>query len=210
MQSRIGSEDSGVLTLFHTADSNAALFGAIAESAGVKVRHVVRADLLAAAEAAGELSPAVRKAAVDSLRTAAGRGPVVCTCSTLGPAADDLADAGLAVRRVDRLLAERAVAGGGRIAVLYAVATTEGPTRELFERSARDSGAGAAIEMRLVSGAWDRFREGDAQGYARLIADAVGGLDDGYAAVALAQASMAPAAALCERPVLTSPGVLFG
>ncbi len=63
--------------------------------------------------------------------------------------------------------------------------------------------SGARVTIRLVPGAWALFHAGDHAGYAELIArDAEASRAD---VVALAQASMAPAARLTARPVLTVP-----
>ncbi|WP_416897428.1 MAG: hypothetical protein ACMVY4_18420 [Minwuia sp.] len=200
-----------MLTLFHTAESNIGVFETAAKAAGYPgpLRHVLRDDLLKAAEAAGGLTDSIRAEVRDAIRAEAG-GRLVCTCSTIGPGADDAAAEGLNVRRVDRALAEQALAAGPRIAVVYAVATTEGPTRDLFETVAREVCPDARIDMVLAEGAWERFRAGDAEGYFDRIAATVAELDPDCDAVALAQASMAPAAARCDRKVLTSPGAIFG
>ena len=58
-----------------------------------------------------------------------------------------------------------------------------------------------------MDGAWATFLSGDLDGYVHAIAGAAN-----LAAadvVALAQASMTPAAALARRPVLTSPAASF-
>lgn len=199
-----------MLTLFHTAESNIAIFETAAKAAGEtrQMNHVLRDDLLKAAEAAGGLTEVVRADCRAAMQEHAG-GPVVCTCSTIGPAADDRAAAGQDIRRVDRALAEVALNKGNRIAVLYAVSTTEGPTRRLFEDVARETGADARIDMILVDGAWDLFRSGDPDGYFARIAEVADGLNQGYDVIALAQASMAPAAERCRRQVLTSPAAVF-
>lgn len=201
---------SAELTLFHTAESNIAVFEDAAKDAGFArpLRHVLRDDLLRAAEMAGSLTDEVRADCRNAMLDAGG-GEMVCTCSTIGPAADDLSGGGNDVRRVDRALAEAALKAGNRIAVLFAVETTEGPTRNLFEDVARTANPDAEIEMIHVPGAWDTFRSGDADGYFRKIAKCIDSLDTGYDVVALAQASMAPAARLSQRKVLTSPGVVF-
>jgi hypothetical protein len=196
------------LILFHTAASNVAVFSRVA-MAFPDVRHVVRPDLLAAAEADGGLTTNVRRQAVEAMRAELRGERMICTCSTIGPAAEDLAGEGLPVRRADAMLAERAVADGGRVAVLYAVATTEASTRELFERVAAKSGNRTVVELVLVPDAWERFRNGEATAYYRAIAAAVDKLDEGFNVIALAQASMAPAAELCRRRMLTSPEASF-
>lgn len=198
------------LTLFHTAESNIAVFEDAANAAGFDrpLRHIMRDDLLKSAEKAGALTDSVR-ADCRTAMTEADQGEMVCTCSTIGPAADDLATGGMNVRRVDRALAEAALAQGRRLAVLFAVETTEEPTRRLFEDVAASIRPEAQIDMVHVPEAWETFRSGDTEGYFQQIAECVDGLDDGYEVIALAQASMAPAARQCQHRVLTSPGVIF-
>lgn len=84
------------IACLHTAASNAAVFDA-ACPAGVRLTHAVRPDLLAAAEAAGGLTPEIAAATAEALRGLEGDA-VLLTCSTLGPAAGGAlrADAALA------------------------------------------------------------------------------------------------------------------
>jgi hypothetical protein len=193
------------IACLHTAGGNLRLFDE-ACPAGVALRHHLRDDLLAEAEAAGGMTPAIaaRTAAALEALAAPGIDAVLLTCSTLGPAAG-LARASIPVLRVDAALAEAACRGGGHVVALCAVETTVAPTGALFADAAARHGA--RLEVRLVPEAWAAFRAGDATRYATLVAAAadaafVAGADR----VALAQASMAPAAALCRagRP-LTSP-----
>ena len=200
------------ISCLHTAESNIAIFEAARRHLrlnDVVLRHRVRADLLAAAEKAGGPTDLIlRRAAAELGALAGGADAVLLTCSTLGPAAAMTAAATLVpVLRVDQALAHEAVKGGGTVIVLCAAGTTIAPTRALFERAAL--AAGAEVEVRLVPGAWERFKAGEAQSYLAMIADAadVAAREDATT-VALAQASMAGAAALCrEARPLTSPVV---
>ncbi|MBI2253472.1 MAG: Asp/Glu racemase [Proteobacteria bacterium] len=190
----------------HTADSNIAIFDAAAEGLDLTLRHVVRSDLLTATERTGGLTPDIVAATEIALRQASdGADIVLLGCSTLGPVADRLR-LPVPVRRIDRALAEAArdAAAGGRVAVLYAFAGTRNATEALFREV-----AGAAIDMQLVDGAWDAFKSGDHAAYLALIAAAAdSAAEKGAASVALAQASMAPATALCHRAKpLSSPHV---
>lgn len=204
----------------HTVESNVAVLEAAADALRqsgkhVSLSHTVRPDLLKRAEAKGGLTDEIRDEAAELLRDlASGADVVLLTCSTVGPAAEraDLL-APVPVLRVDEALASEAIARASaspghhsRVAVLCAVQTTMEPTQELFERMA--DGTGVHISMHLAPGAWEAFRAGDVPAYHRLVAEAADRL---YAAgedvVALAQASMAGAAALCTRGIpLTSPG----
>jgi hypothetical protein len=200
------------ISCLHSAQSNIAVFEAARRALkldDVMLKHRVRSDLLAAAEKAGDATPEVIEHTVDELRALAkGAQGLLLTCSTLGAAAPRAeAELGLPVRRVDQALAEEAVRDGGQVIVLCATGTTIGPTRELFENAAMTTGA--AIEVRLVSGAWDLFRAGRQEDYWRQVADASdAAADEGAVVVALAQASMAGAAGFAKRQApLTSPGV---
>jgi hypothetical protein len=185
------------IACLHTAGSNVAIFEAACPE-GVRLSHAVRPDLLAAAEAEG-LTSAIAAATVAALGALArdeGADAVLLTCSTLGPAAE-----AAGALRADAALAEAATVEGGTIEVLCAAPSTLAATAELFGLAAERSGA--RVTVRLVPGAWDLFHSRDLAGYAALIArDAEASRAD---VVALAQASMAPAAALTARPVLTCP-----
>jgi len=185
------------IACLHTAESNVAIFEA-ARPDGVRLSHAVRPDLLAAAEAEG-LTPAIAAATAEALGALGdGSAVVLLTCSTLGPAAE-----AAGALRADAALAEAATAGGAAVEVLCAAPGTLAATAELFEAAAARTGA--RVTIRLVPGAWHLFHAGDQTGYAALIArDAEASRAD---VVALAQASMAPAAHLTARPVLTCPEV---
>jgi hypothetical protein len=181
------------IACLHTAQSNVAVFEAACPD-GVSLSHSVRPYLLAAAEAEG-LTSAIAAATVDALRELEADA-VLLTCSTLGPAAG-----AAGAMRADAALADAAVAAGGTVEVLCAAPSTLAATAELFGAAAGDTGA--RVTIRLVPGAWPLFHAGDHAGYAALIArDAEASRAD---VVALAQASMAPAARMTVRPVLTCP-----
>ena len=184
----------------HTADGNIAIFDAAAQGLPLTLRHVLRSDLLAAAEVAGGLTPDIIAATEIALRQAAvGADIVLLACSTLGPIADRIR-LSVPVRRIDRALAEAAFAAarGGRIAVLYTFPGTRAATEALFREVAGD-----AVEMQLVDGAWEKFKSGDRASYLAMIAAAADDVAARAASVAFAQASMAPAEALCRaaRPL---------
>jgi Asp/Glu/hydantoin racemase len=200
------------LALWHTVDSNARLFGALlAELApDIPLEHRVRADLVAAAQPHG-LTPTIRReAALDMLDMADAGAPVVlCTCSTLGPAAESAADlTDAAVLRVDRPMIERALDQGPRIAVAATAPSTLGPTRDLLERAARARGLVLQARDILVADAWPLLQAGDTSAYVERITVAIRERLGEADAVILAQASMAPAAERLKDvpvPVLSSP-----
>ena len=196
------------LVFFHTAESNVDLFETAARDVGLAGarRHVVRPSLLEAARLAGGLTETIRSdAASQMVESLADAERLVCTCSTIGPAADTLASMGRPVIRVDRALAEAAVTRGTRIAALVTLNSTIEPTRDLFQKVADKLDRHIRLDLIIVEGAVQLFLDGDIIGYAQAIANAVDATPDDYDAIALAQASMAPAARLARRHVLTSP-----
>ncbi len=198
----------GELVFFHTAESNVELFERAARDAKLPGgrRHVVRPELLQSARIAGSLTDTVRSNAESQMAEALGDAVrLICTCSTIGPAADALASMGQPVIRVDRALAEQAVTKGPRIAVLVTLKTTIEPTRDLFMNVAEKLDRHIMLDMIFVEGASDLFADGNLADYNRAIASAVDATPVGYDAIALGQASMAPAAAKTSKPAMTSP-----
>lgn len=200
------------ISCLHTADTNIPIFEAARRQLrldDVVLRHRVRADLLAAAEKAStSIAPVLQRTVAELGALAGAADAVLLTCSTLGPAAAIAQPAGqVPILRVDQALASEGVKDGGMVIVLCAAGTTIAPTRALFERAALLTGA--EIEVRLVPGAWERFKAGDRDAYLAMIAEAADiAAAEGAATIALAQASMADAAKLCrEARPLTSPSV---
>lgn len=191
----------------HTADSNIPIFEAAKAGLDLDLQHILRADLLAAASRAGGLDASI-VAETEKVLTAAAREAdfVLLACSTLGPVADNFTSA-VPVLRIDRALAETAVAQGGRVAVLYSFPGTRAASEQLFREVAAAARTGAAIDMQLVPEAWEVFTAGDQQRYSGMVATAADrAIAQGADVVAFAQASMSPAADLCgmAKP-LTSP-----
>lgn len=200
------------ISCLHTAETNIVIFEAARRQLRldeVVLRHRVRADLLAAAEEPGAaIEPILQRTATELGILAGATDAVLLACSTIGAAAA-IAQAAtpVPILRVDQALAEAAVKNGGNVIVLCTAGTTIAPTRALFERAARATGA--EVEVRLVPGAWERFRAGDQDAYLAMIAQAAdSAFGEGGSTIALAQASMAGAAKLCrEVTPLTSPAV---
>ncbi|MEA2155336.1 MAG: hypothetical protein QOE11_1476 [Solirubrobacteraceae bacterium] len=196
----------------HTSPVHVPAFRALLSdlAPGMRDVHLVDEDLLADARRDG-LGPGLRVRLLGRLQELAGHEPsvVVCTCSTLGGDAERLAERlQTAVLRIDRPMAERAVALGGRVALVAAVQSTLGPTRELFDECAAGSERAVALVDAPCLDAWALFEGGDHAGYHERVARHVRGLAGEVDVVVLAQATMAPAAALLEDlaiPLLTSP-----
>lgn len=202
-----------MLAFLHTAALHVPNFTRITRDldASVPTQHAVREDLLAQALTDGRVSDATLHGTQAEVRrlVADGARVVLCTCSTLGSAAEatpDVADA--RVLRVDRPMAERAVALGRPILVVAATSGAMAAAVALLEEAA--NGAPSRYRELLCSAAWDLFQAGDPAGYAAALAHEVATQVSAGEVVMLAQASMAPAAALVGRPdieILTSPDV---
>lgn len=199
------------IACLHTAESNIDVFNTAAQQLNLStasLHHHVRADLLAAAELAGGVTPAINRQTQDAL-LGLGRGAdaVLLTCSTLGPCITGMATrTAVPTIRIDAALAEEAARLGGKVVALCAIETTVGPTTRVFADAAK--GYGAQVEVRLVPGAWALFRVGERAGYLSAIAAAVDeAYESGASVVALAQASMAGARNLVTqaRTPLDSP-----
>ncbi|HZH47641.1 MAG TPA: hypothetical protein VEY31_13495 [Roseococcus sp.] len=185
------------IACLHTATSNVAVFEAAKAAlpvAALRLRHEVRLDLLRAPDDA-----TLAEAAAALARLAPGVDAVLLTCSTIGAAVAQ-AQLPCPVLRADAALAEAATRGGGRVSVLYAAPDTRESTAAIFGAAAERHGA--SVMLKCCEGAWPLFLAGELQRYLALVA-----LEAGRAPgrVALAQASMAGAAALMKTPPLTVP-----
>ena len=207
-----GGDPGGDMVLVHTVPALSAAFDEMrAELApDIPVRHVVRSALLADAIEAGGLTDEIRaRTCAALLEASAGACVVLCTCSTVGPGADDAAaQAPVPILRIDRPMAEAAVRAGGRITVAATLATTIGPTVDLVADAARRAGRDVEIGSVVFAEARARLVAGDEEGHARIIADGLHEAASSADAIVLAQASMTPALARCADiavPLLTSP-----
>jgi hypothetical protein len=188
------------IACLHTGPSNAALFDAAAATlpgGALQLTHQCRPEWLRTPDAAllEEVAALLRRMAEDA-------DAVLLTCSTIGEAVEHAQDARCPVLRADAALAAAAARSGGEVAVLYAAPSTQASTWKLFSEAAARSGAD--VGLYAVPGAWPLFQAGRLDEYHAAIAQAARGR---RGRVALAQASMAPAAALlAEAPPLTVPG----
>ncbi|MGV9314910.1 aspartate/glutamate racemase family protein [Streptomyces sp. NPDC003691] len=202
-----------MLALLHTSPVHPPVFDALRDRdhPGVELRHFVDEGLLERAVADGVAAVAGDVAAAVGRAVAAGARAVLCTCSTIGAAAEASgARYGVPVLRVDRPMAAEAAARE-RVVVLAALASTLAPTEALIREEA--AGRASSIRSVVVPGAWELFLAGDIEGYLDAVARAADSVADfrgreAAGVIVLAQASMAPAALRVTTgvPVLSSPG----
>src|SRR5689334_1293970 len=105
------------LAFLHTSPVHIATFDRLLAEIdpGVTARHIVDESLLNDARAAGEITPALEQRIAAKLHAASAPDDavVLCTCSTIGESAEEAGQrGGDVVLRVDRPMAERAVALG--------------------------------------------------------------------------------------------------
>jgi hypothetical protein len=201
------------LTFLHTSPVHVATFDRLCSelAPGVPVRHIVDESLLQEAREAGRITPELAHRVADTVLEAveAGAGTVLCTCSTIGGCAEAAGQgAARPVMRVDRAMAEEAVALGSRIVVAAALASTVEATRELINDAAAKAGRQIMITIVVCEAAWAHFERGDQALYLQAIAEALRAAAGDCDVIVLAQASMADAAALCADlpvPILSSP-----
>jgi len=200
-----------VLSFLHTAATHVPTFTRIAREfdPGVPIRHSVRDDLFAQALSDGGITEATRLGTQSEVLRLIDEGAkvVLCTCSTLGSAAEETPHSSPArVLRIDRPLVEHAVSLGRPLFVVAATPTAMATTLALLQSAAETTPL--RCRTLLCDRAWMLFQAGDHAGYTALIAEQVEtGARQGEVIV-LAQASMEPAAAMIARrdvDVLTSP-----
>lgn len=158
----------------------------------------------------GGLNDHIKARVHDALHRAAEGGArvVVCTCSTVGSAAEQT-NFTFHTMRIDRPMADAAVQCGSRILIAAALADTLMPTRELLKESAERLRRDIDCVDFLIESAWRHFESGNLNAYHGAIATALDDAPDGIDVIVLAQASMAPAEHLYagHLPVLSSPRI---
>jgi len=209
-----------VLALVHTVASLVPVFESLRREIAPDVEsfNIVDESLLQTTIRTGELTPLTTRRLAGYVASAeeAGADAVLVTCSSVGAAAEaarPLVD--IPVLRVDEPMVDEAIAiasgEGGSVGVLATLRTTLEPTADLLRRRA-EGGGGDAVDAvaRVVEGAFEALRAGDAERHDTLVRDALRSLASEVDVVVLAQASMARV--LDERtvdeigvPVLSSP-----
>ncbi len=200
------------ITFLYTLEANALLFRPYIEKflgdKGVTISHYVNQTLLQQAVEHGlteQVVNDVHSTVKQISRT--GADIIVCTCSTIGDAAENTTDVSAKVIRVDRPMADRAVTHK-RITVLAVLASTLEPTVELLDACAAQQNQEPSIITKVIPDVWPYYLAGDTEGYAQAIAAYINHLAVDTDIILLAQASMAPAGKYIRQhhtAVLTSP-----
>ncbi len=203
------------LALLHTSPTLSPMFNELTARIlpGVRVLHFVDESLIKNTIAAGRLEKPTMRRLIDLVGSTfdAGADATLVTCSSIGPAVDMAAQLhDRPVLRVDRPMAEQALATGSRIGVLATLSTTLKPTADLVRTVAAERGTPVEITEYLCEGAFEAVMAGDAATHDRIVGDGLMKAMQGVDAIVLAQASMArvlttlPAGAVTV-PVFSSP-----
>jgi Asp/Glu/hydantoin racemase len=203
------------LALLHTSPTLSPLFNELTTrfTPGVRVLHFVDESLIKNTIAAGKLEKPTMRRLIDLVGSTfdAGADATLVTCSSIGPAVDIAAQLhDKPVLRVDRPMAEQAVATGTRIGVLATLSTTLTPTADLVRTVAAEQNKQVEIVEHLCEGAFEAVMAGDGAAHDRIVGEALTQAMQGMDAIVLAQASMARVLATLPdgavpAPVFSSP-----
>lgn len=199
------------IAFLHTAQIHVetfeSLFSQIDET--IDLEHCVAPELLERARAHGLES--VREDVTKTLMTLSRADAVVCTCSTLGPLADDAAESAGHIFRIDRPMMEQACLDGTNILVAICLDSTRKATLDLLEDCARRLNRKISPRLVICADAWPHFEAGDMDAFALQIAAEIKSALSGNPridSIVLAQASMRvaePALGDLQIPIRSSP-----
>lgn len=204
------AQQAGVV-FFHTSPVHIDTFNRLRDTLapGLEIAHVVREDLLVAAEKVGGINEAIEFRVTDELLRLSRSGArlVVCTCSSLGGVVEAFDAPNMRTMRIDRPMADEAVATGGPVALVAAFEPTIAVTRDLILSSAEAEGVTLDLTSYLIPDCWDAFLRGDSGVYYEKIGAYLSTLNATSGVIVLAQASMVPAVNLggpLSVPILSS------
>jgi Asp/Glu/hydantoin racemase len=203
------------LGMIHTSATLVPMFEQLCKEKlpGTPLFNIVDDSLIKDVIAHDRLRPATARRLVQHVAAAedAGADLILVTCSSIGRAVE--AAAGLSsvpVLRVDRPMAEEAVAAGRRVGVIATLRTTLEPTADLVARCATEAGRNIELTARLCDGAFEALMSGNAVRHDELVLAALEELSAQVDVIALAQASMARVVSTIPMdqrrvPILASP-----
>jgi Asp/Glu/hydantoin racemase len=202
------------VTLVHTVGGLVPVFRDLTNELApdVTTADVVDEALLHETVAAGRIPEATARR-LESVVAAAldgGSDVVMVTCSSVGPAVDEIRErTGWPLLRVDEAMADAALAVGATIGVAATLASTLEPTADLIRRRAGDR-EDVTVIPRLCEGAFAALQAGDVNRHDDLVREGLRDLLPFVDVIVLAQASMARVATTLggdagDTPILSSP-----
>ena len=203
------------LGLVHNSPMLAGVFNEIAARVmpDVRILHFVDESTIKNTIAAGHLQKSTMRQVIRLVGSTfdAGCDVAMVTCSSIGRAVEMAAELyDRPVLRVDRAMAEQAVASATRIGVVATLSTTLDPTADLVRRVAAEQGKAIELVPHLCEGAFDAVMAGDGATHDRIVGEALTNALTNVDTIVLAQASMARVVAslpegAVKAPVLSSP-----
>ncbi len=198
------------LGLIHNSPVLAPVFNEIAARVmpDVRLLHFVDESTIKNTIAAGHLQKATMRQVIRLVGSSfdAGCDVALVTCSSIGKAVEMAAELyDQPVLRVDRAMAEKAVATGNRIGVVATLSTTLDPTADLVRRVAAEQGKDIEIVEHLCEGAFDAVMAGDGATHDRIVSEGLTEGMRGVDAIVLAQASMARVVAALPDGAVAAP-----
>ena len=193
-----------VVHLVHTAEVHKATFDRLRDeiAAGVTIEHHVKEAWLTRARA--EDPGGLQSEIADYLDSLAG--PVLCTCSTIGPMAEKSG-----ALRLDWPMMQAAAHAGDSVLLVYCLESTAYPSRLLLQRAGEEENLSQETVELFLPDHWKLFEQGHTDAFLGAVAkdiEAAVMRHPDVKAVILAQASMAGAAEkLCKLdiPIFSSP-----
>ena len=192
------------LTLIHTSPAHVPTFKALADriAPGVALTQIIREDWLKQARKHG-----LRQSLCDEITetVASAKGAVICTCTTIGPAAE-----AAGAIRIDGPMMAEAARIGGPILLVYALASTAEPSLALLEQALAKTGKPQTVHPLSLTEFWPLFEAGQHEAFTACVAGGIrhAAEQTNLKCVVIAQASMAGAAPMVADlgiPILTSP-----
>lgn len=204
------------LGLIHTSATLVPIFEALCDNHlddGTERFNIVDDSLIGSCIEQGKLTAPTARRVVNYVGSAedAGADYILVTCSSIGPAVETAATlSSVPVLRVDRPMADKAVAMGGKVGVIATLSTTLDPTSDLVRRRAVRAGKQIELVSKLCEGAFDALMGGNPEQHDRMVAQALKELSGKVDVILLAQASMARVAEQLDEadksvPILASP-----
>lgn len=198
------------LGLVHNSPMLAGVFNEIAARVmpDVRILHFVDESTIRNTIAAGHLQKSTMRQVVRLVGSTfdAGCDVAMVTCSSIGRAVEMAAELyDQPVLRVDRAMAEQAVASATRIGVVATLSTTLDPTADLVRRVAAEQGKAIELVPHLCEGAFDAVMAGDGATHDRIVGEALTTALTNVDTIVLAQASMARVVASLPEGAVTAP-----
>jgi hypothetical protein len=200
------------ISFLHTGEVHIENFDQLVKqlAPALKVKHSVNASFLEQAQISGMHDDLVSQIStvLEALRREAKI--VIVTCSSIGDVAEMVkSDDSTHVMRIDRPMADFAVANGDNILIVATVESTIKPTLALLESSAARLNKTVHFNLHCIADAWSYFTSSDHNAYLNTIATDLQSHENKYDLIVLAQASMAKVEALVSlsTPLLSSPKI---